>query len=119
VPVVHVRALACDLPAAAAALPAIARAVADAVPCTLDGVWCTFQALAAETLGERAVESEGRIVYVDLAIRARSDSGAAGRALGAACIAAATAFAVPIEDVWGRLQPVESGSVFAGGGLVD
>jgi hypothetical protein len=110
-PTVHIRSVRCRF--------CVARAVAGAVPCSLDGVWCTFQELGVETLGDRRVVAMGRIVYVDLAIRARGDPGASLRALSAACLAAAVAFGVPVEDVWGLLHPVEPGSVFAGGGLVD
>jgi len=118
-PVVHVRALESDVAAMTAALPAIAAAVASAVPCALDDVWCTMQPLAAETIGERRIDREGRIVYVDVWLRPRGDADAPGRALQAACVAAAGSLGVPLEDVWGALHRVEPGSTFAGGALVE
>ena len=36
-----------------------------------------------------------------------------------ACRAAARTLDVPVEDVWGTLQRVEPGHVFAGGALVE
>jgi hypothetical protein len=115
-PVIHVRTTPTSGLDAASALGGIARSVAAAVPCAVDGVWCTFVPLAAQTIGDR----EGRIVYVDVWIRPREgDAPAAGRALEAACRAAATGFGVPLEDVWGTLRPVEPGRVFAGGAPVD
>jgi hypothetical protein len=96
----------------------IAHRVADAVPCDLDRIWCTFQQLTAETIGERAIEAEGRIVYVDLWLRERDDPTASARALVAACSAAADGFGIPQEDVWGTVRDVVAGRVFAGGDLL-
>lgn len=119
-PAIHVRSTPIDRERAPAALTAIARAVAAAVPCEIDGVWCTFAALEAQTIGQRATEVEGRIVYVDVWMRQRDgDPPASERALEAACAAAAAGFGVPLEDVWGTLRPVEPGRVFAGGSLVE
>lgn len=114
-PVIHVRSEEADRAAAPVVLVEVARAVAGAVPCDVDGVWCTFSVLEVGTLGERVVEGGGRIVYVDLWMRERDDAAASGRALEAACRAAAAGFGVPVEDVWGCLRPVEPGRVFAGG----
>jgi hypothetical protein len=119
-PAVHVRSTATDRDRAPAALAEIARVVAAAVPCQVDGVWCTFTAIDTQAIGERTTDHQGRIVYVDVWIRPRDgDPAADGRALEAACRSAATAFGVPVEDVWGTLRRVEPGRVFAGGALVD
>jgi phenylpyruvate tautomerase PptA (4-oxalocrotonate tautomerase family) len=118
-PVVHVRASRADADIAEEALVRIAEAVAEATPCDLESVWCTFGAVDVETLGDRVVEDEGRIVYVDVWIRPRDDAAAAVRALEAVCRSAATGFGVPVEDVWGTLRPVEPMKVFAGGALID
>lgn len=119
-PTVHVRSVQADAAAARGGLPEIARAVARAVPCSVDGVWVTFQVLEVETLGERYVDGDGRIAYVDVWIRPRdSDPGAAPRALVAACESTAAMLGIPVEDVWGTLGLVEPGRVFAGGGLVE
>lgn len=119
-PVVHVRGTEADRPSAASALPAVAREVAAAVPCAVEGVWCTFALLDLQTVGEEPRAEAGRIVYVDVWMRARaSDDEAAGRALEAACRAVAAGFGVPLEDVWGTLRPVEAGRVFAGGAFVE
>jgi hypothetical protein len=118
-PVVHVRGGSRDLEMAPTALGQIARAVSEATPCDLETVWCTFTALDVQSMGARTVGRAGRIVYVDVWIRPRADAAAATRALEAACRAAATAFEIPVEDVWGTLRPVEPLRVFAGGGLVE
>lgn len=115
---IHVRSGETDRAAAPVALVDVARAVAGAVPCVVAGVWCTFSAIEVGTLGDRVVEGEGRIVYLDLWMRERDDARASGRALEAACRAAAAGFGVPVEDVWGSLRPVEPGRVFAGGSVV-
>lgn len=115
-PVVHVRSLAVDEPEVAGLLVEVARRVAAETPCALDDVWCTFQPLTAQTLGGRVVRDEGRIVYVDVWMRARGEP--AARALAAACAAAAAGTGVPAEDVWGALHPVEPGRVFAGGSVI-
>jgi len=119
-PIVHVRANAVDRTSAPAALAAITEAVSSAVPCAPEAVWCTFAAVDAQSIGGAARDDEGRIVYVDVWIRARTDDdGAITRALEAAAAAAATGFGVPIEDIWGTLRPVEPLRVFAGGALID
>lgn len=118
-PVVHVRASRTDGEAAEEVLVRIAEAVAEATPCDLESVWCTFVSVDAQTLGDRVVEDEGRIVYVDVWIRPRDDASAVVRALEAACRSAAAGFGLPVEDVWGTLRPVEARRVFAGGALID
>lgn len=100
------------------ALARVTLRVAEEVPCERAGVWCTFQELAAETVGGRAVDGDGRIVYVDVWMRPRDDVDAPGRALSAACHAVAEGLGVPLEDVWGALHDVEPGRVFAGGELI-
>lgn len=119
-PVIHVRTTRLDHDRPAEILADTARAVADAVPCELDGVWSTFTPVDVQTVGAAVRGAEGRIVYVDVWIRPRSeDEGAAIRALSVACAAIASGFAVPLEDVWGTLRPVEPNRVFAGGSLID
>ena len=117
-PTVHVRANEVDREAAASALRLIAREVAAAVPCDIGSVWCTFSSVDLQTVGDDVREGEGRIVYVDVWIRAREDGGAATRTLEVACRAAAEGCGTPVEDVWGTLRPVESRRVFAGGSLI-
>jgi len=120
VPVVHVRGSEVDRAAAAAALVVVAHEVAEAVPCDVASVWCTFTGLGVQTIGDRVMDGVGRILYVDVWIRPRpGDLRAAPRALEAACGAAAAAFGVPAEDVWGTLRPVVGGRVFAGGALIE
>lgn len=116
-PVVHVRALAPG--AAGDGLPGVAAAVARATPCGVDDVWCTLQSLTAQTIGARPIAGDGAIAYVDVWLRPRPDDPGAGpRALEAACRAAAEMLAIPAEDVWGALHPVEPAHVFAGGRLL-
>lgn len=119
-PAIHVRALAPGGGTAQVdrALRAIATEVADAIGGEPSGTWCTFTALDRMAIGTEVVNGEGRIVYVDVWIRSR---GAAidGRALTAACLAAARELEVPPEDVWGTLREVASGHVFAGGALLE
>ena len=116
-PVVHVRAL--DPGVAGDGLPVVATAVARSTPCDVGDVWCTLQTLAAQTIGERPLGDEGGIAYVDVWLRSRpNDPEAGSRALEAACRAVAELLAIPVEDVWGALHPVEPGRVFAGGRLL-
>jgi len=119
-PAIHVRALP---PVGGAvqvdrALHAIATDVADAIGGQPSGTWCTFTAIDRMAIGTQAVSGEGRIVYVDVWIRSRGPE-ADGRALTAACLAAARELEVPPEDVWGTLREVEAGHVFAGGALIE
>jgi hypothetical protein len=118
-PVVHVRALPPAAGGVEFALAGIAEGVAAAVPCDVSHIWCTFSAIGVETLGTTVVGEHGAIVYLTLQMRAREDGASAGRALEAACRAAARGFAVPVEDVWGTFEPVEPGRTFAGGGLIE
>lgn len=119
-PTVHVRSLASDASAAETTLRAVARAVAEVTPCSVSAVWVTFAALEVQTIGERVVVDDSRIVYVDLWMRRRpEDPEAPARALAAACGAAAAGVGVPVEDVWGTVRLVEPGRVFAGGALVE
>jgi hypothetical protein len=119
-PAIHVRALA---PAGGTAqvdraLRAIATDVADAIGGEPPGTWSTFTAIDRMTIGTQVMSGEGRIVYLDMWIRSRGPE-ADGRALAAACRAAARELEVPVEDVWGTLRTVEAGRVFAGGGLLE
>jgi hypothetical protein len=79
--------------------------------------WCTFTAVDRMSLGERIVESDGRIVYVDLWMRPH-DEPTRLKTLEAACRAAARGFDVPVEDVWAAHHEVTGGRVFAGGAIV-
>ena len=117
-PVIHVRGGAVDRPRATETLTQLARAVAAAAPCDVDDVWCTFTGVDVQTIGVGVRDDDGRIVYVDLWIRPRGDADAPGRALEAACAAAAAGFAVPLDDVWGTVRLVEPSKVFAGGSLI-
>ena len=119
-PAIHVRALS---PAGGTAqidrtLRAIATEVAGAIGGEPSGAWCTFTAIDRMTIGTQVMSGEGRIVYLDMWIRSRGPE-ADGRALAAACRAAARELEVPVEDVWGTLRTVEAGRVFAGGGLLE
>jgi hypothetical protein len=119
-PAIHVRALppAGGTAQVDRALHAIATDVADAVGGQPSGTWCTFTALDRMAIGTQVVSGEGRIVYVDVWIRSRGPE-VDGRALTAACLAAARELEVPPEDVWGTLREVEAGHVFAGGALIE
>ena len=119
-PAIHVRALA---PAGGTAqvdqaLAAIAVDVAAAIGGEPSGTWCTFVVVDRMSIGTRVLGGEDRIVYVDLWIRSRGAE-VDRAALTAACRAAARTLDVPVEDVWGTLQRVEPGHVFAGGALVE
>jgi hypothetical protein len=95
-----------------AALGAIAEAVAEETGCSTGDVWCTYQQVTA-TVGKRPAS----ILYVDLLARPR-DGDVLQKALAAAARAASTSFGVALDDVWARLTVLESGTVFAGGGLL-
>jgi hypothetical protein len=82
------------------------------------GTWCTFTVLDRQSIGEEVVGPDRQIVYLDLWIRSRGQE-LEGRALAAACGAAARELGVPLEDVWGTLRHVEPGRVFAGGGPIE
>lgn len=119
-PAIHVRALP---PSGGTAqvdrvLRAIATNVADTIGGEPSGTWCTFSALDRMSIGTQVTSGEGRIVYVDVWIRSRGAE-VDGRALTAACLAAARELQVPPEDVWGTLREVEAGRVFAGGALIE
>jgi hypothetical protein len=119
-PVIHLRSSA--PPGGDAQVDQTLRDVARAVGAALDddpaGTWCTFTAVDRQSIGERIVPGEGRIVFLDLWLRPRgTDRDRA--ALEAACRAAADGLGVPIEDVWATLRPVEPGRVFAGGSVID
>jgi hypothetical protein len=118
-PAIHVRGL---HPAGGSAqvdraLHAIATDVAAAIGGEPSGTWCTFVAIDRMSIGTDVVEGDGRIVYLDLWTRSRG-ADTDGRALVAACEAAARELDVPAEDVWGTLRLVEPGRVFAGGALL-
>jgi hypothetical protein len=119
-PVVHLRSL---RPSGGDAqidetLRGIARDVAEVLGGDPDGTWCTFTVVNRMSIGDRIVEHDGRIVYLDLWIRSRGDA-TDRAALEAACGAAARGLEVPIEDVWATLRLVEPDRVFAGGGVVE
>jgi len=119
-PAIHVRGLAPTGGRAQVdqALAAIAVDVAAAIGGEPRGTWCTFTIVDRMTIGSDVVEGEGRIVYLDMWIRSRGVE-IDGRALTAACHAAARELGVPVEDVWGTLRLVEPGHVFAGGALIE
>lgn len=99
-------------------LRAIAREVASVLGGDPSGTWCTFTAVDRSSIGERIVEDDGRIVFVDVWLRPRGTD-VDRAALVAACRAAAAGMGVPIEDVWATLRPVEPGRVFAGGAVIE
>jgi hypothetical protein len=119
-PVIHLRSLA--PPGAEHQIDEALRGVARAVAAALDdepaGTWCTFTAVDRQSIGERIVREDGRIVFLDLWLRPRGTD-ADRAALEAACRAAADGLSVPLEDVWATLRPVEPGRVFAGGSLIE
>jgi len=99
-------------------LRAIGRDVAEVLGDDPDGTWCTFTRVDRMSIGERIVEHDGRIAYLDLWIRSRGEA-TDRAALEAACRAAAKGLRLPIEDVWATLRHVEPGRVFAGGGVIE
>jgi hypothetical protein len=118
-PVIHIRALA---PGGGTeriedALRLIAREVSAPLGEEPRSTWCTFTPVSCMSLGERIVELDDRIVYVDLWMRPH-DEPTRIAVLEAACRAAAHGFNVPVEDVWGVHHEVTAGRVFAGGAIV-
>jgi phenylpyruvate tautomerase PptA (4-oxalocrotonate tautomerase family) len=117
-PIVHVNGLdGRDVQTANHALQHVAAAVADAADCPIEEVWCTLRRVDAMTVGERSIEWDGRIVYVDVFLRPRGED-ASKRILERCSAAVAEAFDVPLVDVWARIVELPSGSVYAGGRLI-
>jgi hypothetical protein len=99
------------------ALGAVAEAVARGASCPVEDVWCTLGALDAFTIGERPVTGAGRIVFVEIQMRARGAT-VTRFVLENAAEAVSGTFGVPLEDVWARVVEVRSGETFAGGAVV-
>lgn len=95
-------------------LACLADDLSTACDCPSEDVWCTFAPIAHMSVGTKPVDEDGSIAYVDVLMRPR-DKTTTVRALEASGRTTARHLGIPVEDVWVRLSPMQSGEVFAGG----
>jgi hypothetical protein len=95
----------------------LAATVGEACGCSIDDVWCTFTAVTAMTVGTRSDPADSKIIFVDLAMRAR-DPDIVEPAMEAAATTVSGHMRVPLEDAWVRFIPLHSGEVYAGGAVL-